>query len=65
MDRYKVEQYDGDWYLIDTLQQRLLVGPETFTICDQLLERLNGRAIAPADEYTEIEEVAGIIAQAS
>jgi hypothetical protein len=61
MERYRLEHYGDAWYLVDTLQQRVLVEAETFAVCDQVLESLKGRLMA-RDEVTETEEVAAIIA---
>jgi len=65
-ERYKVEKWGGPtdpggyWCLVDTLQQRMLIGPESFAVCDGILERLNNRTAN--DEIDELDEVAAIIA---
>lgn len=71
MERYKVEKWggpgdtEGYWCLIDTLQQRMVVGPESQTICERIADRLNGRPGPGADEYSEMDEVADAILAAT
>ena len=61
MYRYKVEQCEGGWCVIDTLQQRMVIEAETFAVCDQLVESLKRRALPAKDEVTEMDEVAAAI----